>query len=441
VSLASRLQSLGRLREGLVSHEGPLLSALHADLRKPPHEAYAAEIGLVLAEIDHALKHLKGWMRATRRGVPWIIWPSRAQTVHRPLGVSLIMGPWNYPVQLSILPLVGAIAGGNCAVIKPSELTPHTSEAIASMIGQVFSSEHIACVQGDRFVAEALLNQRFEKIFFTGSTSVGRSVATAAAQHLTPVSLELGGKCPVIVCDDANIRIAARRIVWAKTMNSGQTCVAPDYLLVQSGARAALIEAIKAEIKRVFGDDVQKSPHYSRIVNQRHFERLLTCLKQGMIVAGGENDSSDLFIAPTVLENVPLDSQVMQDEIFGPILPVLTFDKLPEALAIVLARPSPLGAYIFTANRSTFHELQNEIRAGAICHNDLIVQLFGKDLPFGGVGDSGIGRYHGKASFDCFTYVQTQVECPTAIDLPFRYAPPMLTLRRYKKALGWVLRG
>lgn len=440
-SFEFRRNALLHLREKLLGSEEHILSALFTDFRKPPREAYAAEIGLVLTEIDYAIKHLKRWMRPSRRSAPLMTFPAKARVVRPAFGVSLILGPWNYPVQLLLLPLIGAIAGGNTAVVKPSELALRTSEAIASLIDGAFAPEHVACVQGDRSVAEALLREHFDKIFFTGGQAAGREVALAAARHLTPVTLELGGKCPVIVCADANIAVAARRIVWAKTMNAGQTCVAPDYLLVHRSIRPQLIEAMIAAQRDMFGPDVQKSPDYGRIVNPRHLHRLAGYLKDGTIISGGQVDPADLYLAPTLIDNVPPDAGVMEEEIFGPILPVLPFDELGAAIEIVTGKPPPLAVYLFTSTRSARNKVAGHIPCGGICINDLVVQIFGKQLPFGGVGASGMGRYHGKASFECFTQEQSILECSTAIDPKTRYSPPGLSMSRFKRILPWLLRG
>jgi len=437
--LEFRRAVLQSLRKSLVNSEKPLLAALYADLRKPPQEAYAAEIGMVLSEIDYALKHLKAWMKPRRASVPWMVWPGRARIAPRPLGVSLIIGPWNYPVQLLLLPLIGAIAAGNCAVVKPSELAPATSDAVAALLGDAFSAEHVACIQGGRVSSEALLSERFDKIFFTGSSVVGKAVACAAAKNLTPVTLELGGKCPVIVAPDANIPVAARRIIWAKAINAGQSCVAPDYVLAHESIRSQLIEQMIAAVRAMFGENVQKSADYGRIVNPRHFDRLLNYLKEGAIIAGGQNDPSDLFLAPTLLENISPGARILDEEIFGPILPVLPYNDLSEAVQFIAARPSPLAVYLFTAEPAARRQVE-QIRCGAICVNDLMVHLFAKKLPFGGIGDSGMGSYHGKFSFDGFTHYQTNLQCSAAIDPSFRYVPPKLSLQRYKQLLSRLLR-
>ena len=438
--LEFRQDSLRRLRQSLSAAEDQLAVAMHADLRKPPQEVYVSEIGMVIGEIDHAFRHLRRWMKPVRQSLPWIVWPARARIVPRPLGVALIIGPWNYPVQLLLLPLIGAIAAGNCAIVKPSELASQSSHAITAMLESTFAPEHVACVQGDRAVAETLLLERFDKIFFTGGIAAGRAVVMAAARYLTPVTLELGGKCPVIVCPDTNLKIAARRIVWAKTINAGQSCVAPDYLLVHRSVQSRLAAEMIASTRAMFGQDLQKSPDYGRIVNRRHFDRLIGYLQEGSIIAGGQNDPSDLFLALTLIENMRPRAKLLEEEIFGPVLPVLPFDDLSEAICFVKHRPAPLAVYLFTKERSVQHRVEQEIRCGGICVNDLVLHLFAKKLPFGGVGDSGMGHYHGRASFDCFTHDQPILNCGTALDPPFRYPPPKMSIRRFRQMLPWLLR-
>jgi aldehyde dehydrogenase (NAD+) len=429
--LAYRQDQLRRLQAAIESRESSLLEALHADLRKSPTEAYASEIGFVLSDIRHALKHLPAWMRPQRRRLPLMAWPGRAAVQPEPFGVALIIGPWNYPFQLLLSPLVGAIAAGNCAVLKPSEFAPHTATVIAKLIADIFPAEYITVVEGDRQVAEALLREKFDTIFFTGSTTVGRAVMTAAAKHLTPVTLELGGKCPTIVCADAPLDVTARRIAWGKFMNAGQTCVAPDYVLVDRRIRQQLVDALKQAVREFYGDNPQQSPNYGRIVNRRHFDRL------SAFIAG---DADDLYIPPTILTDVSWDAPVMQEEIFGPILPVLEFDSLDDVLARLRDRPTPLALYLFTHDRVTQERVLAGTRSGGVCINDTVVHIAGKELPFGGLGESGMGAYHGKASFDCFSHRRSVVRRSTAFDSRFRYPPPKLSLARLRRLWPWLLR-
>jgi aldehyde dehydrogenase (NAD+) len=438
--LAFRLAALRRLREAVAGARAALLDALYADLRRGPYEATSAEVAFVFAEIDFALRNLHRWVRPSRRPAPPLAWPARAEVVAEPLGLALILGPWNYPAQLLLVPLAGAIAAGNCAVLKPSELAPRTSAAIAAAIGGAFEPEHVAVVEGDRDASEALLRERFDAIFFTGSTEVGRTVMAAAAKHLTPVTLELGGKCPCVVLDDADVELAGRRIAWGKMLNAGQTCVAPDHVLVDRRRRDELVDAIRRSLVRFFGDDPRASPHFGRIVNRRHFDRLAGYLGDGTVVHGGGHDAGDLYVAPTVLADVPPAAPVMRDEIFGPILPVDTFDGPDEALARLAATDGPLAAYVFSRGRATQRRFAEAIRAGGVCVNDVVVHLFGKHLPFGGVGASGMGRYHGRASFETFSHLKSVVRGSGRLDLPWRYPPTTMPLPTWERMLTFFLR-
>lgn len=435
-----RKQQLRRLREGLVAAESQLLDALHTDLRKPRQEAYASELGLVLAEIDHAVRHLGRWVRPGRRRVPWLAWPARAHLVSEPRGVCCIIAPWNYPVLLSLAPLVGAMAAGNCAVVKVSEFAPATARGLADLLDRLFPSQYIAVVQGEAEVSRHLLQQPTDSIFFTGGTAVGRQVMAAAAAHLTPVTLELGGKCPCLVCDDADLELTARRIAWGKFLNAGQTCLAPDYVLAHASRVEPLIEAMRRVIERFYGPDPRSSADYGRIVNHRHFARLGAMLDTGRIVVGGQADAEDLYIAPTVVIDVPMNSPMMRDEIFGPILPVLPFHDLTEALSIIRKQASPLAVYLFTRDRSTQRKFIGQTRSGSVCVNDTVVQAAGCDLPFGGVGDSGMGRCHGKASFDCFSYPRTIMQRRTWVDPAARYPPTRMRFDRFKRMYNLLAR-
>jgi aldehyde dehydrogenase (NAD+) len=434
-----RQQNLRALRNALVASETALLDALHADLRKPAAEAYAAEIGMVLGEIRHALCHLDVWMKPERRRAPWLAWPARASLLPEPLGVALIIGPWNYPLQLLLSPLVAAIAAGNCAVLKPSEHAPHTSRVVAEMIAAAFPEDFLTVVEGGRETAEALLGEKFDTIFFTGGTRAGQAVMAAAARHLTPVTLELGGKCPCIVCADAPLETAARRIAWGKFMNAGQTCVAPDHVLVDQRVAAPFLDALKEAILEFYGPDPQRSPDYGRIVNLSHHDRLVRLLGDGKIVTGGGHDAADLYIAPTVLTDLPPDSGAMAEEIFGPILPVLEFTVLDDLLADLRRRPTPLALYLFTRDRCVQQHVIAETRSGGVCINDTVSQILGNDLPFGGLGESGMGAYRGKAGFDAFSHRRAVLRRALRPDPDFRYPPqktPLSTLKRVLRLFG-----
>lgn len=436
-----RRAQLRNLQAALVSHETDLLTALGSDLRKPPHEAYSAEIALVLGEIHHAQKHLKSWAKPRTRRGPWLAWPSRGSTRPEPRGVSLILGPWNYPVQLLLSPLVASIAAGNCALLKPSEFAAETSAVLARLIQTTFPEDYIAAVEGDRTIAEALLRERFDTIFFTGSTQVGRAVMAAAARHLTPVTLELGGKCPCIVAADAPIDITARRIVWGKFMNAGQTCVAPDFVLVDRRIHADLLQALRRTIEEFYGSDPRKSPDYGRIINRRHFDRLTAYLSTGDVEFGGQHDAADLYLAPTLLTRVPADSPVMQEEIFGPILPVLDTASMDDAIEFLRERPTPLALYLFTRDRAVQDRVIHATRSGGVCLNDTISHMLGQDLPFGGLGDSGLGAYHGKAGFDAFTHHRSVLKRSLALDPKVRYPPPRISFNVMKRAMRFLLGG
>ena len=439
--LGYRHAQLQKLHDALVTHEPALLAALHADLRKSAYEAYTTELGLVLNEVRYALRCLPAWTRPQGCRTPWLAWPARGSVKPEPYGVALIMGPWNYPLQLVLLPLVGAVAAGNCVVLKPSELAPHAAAAIAQLMGAVFPEDYIAVVQGERETAEALLRERFDCIFFTGSSKVGRLVMAAAARHLTPVTLELGGKCPCLVCADAPLDVTARRIAWGKFMNAGQTCVAPDYVLADRRVGKSLVEALKQAIRQCYGADPQKSADYSRIINRKHLDRLTGYLSSGLIAHGGQNDAGDLYLAPTILTGVPADAPVMQDEIFGPILPVLEFDTHDDALASLRDRPTPLALYLFTQDRAKQERVLAATRSGGVCLNDTVMHMIGKDLPFGGLGESGLGAYHGQASFNCFTHRRSVLRGSLAFDPKLRYPPPRISLATLKRAYRFLLGG
>lgn len=438
-SLEFRREQLQKISAALGRHESSLLAALQADLRKSPFQGYSSELGLLLAEIRHALKNLTRWTSPVRRRTPLFVAPAGGWVQPEPFGVSLILGPWNYPVQLLLSPLISAIAAGNCVVLKPSELAPRTAEAITTMVRETFVEEFVSVVAGGADVAEALLGERFGKIFFTGSARVGRVVMAAAAKHLTPVTLELGGKCPVIVCGDAPVELAAKRIAWGKFLNAGQTCVAPDFVLVQRGARDTFVAAMKKALHKFYGDDPAQCADYGRIVSARHFKRLMGYLSDGKIVYGGAHDVKDLFIAPTILMEMSLESPVMQDEIFGPILPVLEFDRLDEALALLRGLPTPLALYVFTRDHSTEARVLSETRSGGVCVNDVVSHMIGSGLPFSGLGESGMGAYHGRAGFETFSHQRSILRRATWLDTPFRYPPQKLSLTALKRAMRILL--
>ncbi|WP_433707027.1 aldehyde dehydrogenase [Paenibacillus illinoisensis] len=403
-NIENRIHALQQLRQGIEKYQQRILDALHTDLNKSETEAYNSEIRIVLGELDFALEHLKEW--AAPRAVPTsAVIPDGTSTIYpEPYGVALIIAPWNYPFQLAFGPLIGAIAAGNCAVIKPSELTPAVSRLTYDLITDIFPEEYVAVMEGEVETSTALLKEKFDYIFFTGSTGVGRIVMKAAAEHLTPVTLELGGKSPVIVHKDADLKLTAQRIVRGKFLNAGQTCVAPDYLLVHQDVHDKLIEEIREEIQDKFGKDVMGNPDFPHIVNTRNFDRLSVFLEDGQALIGGRSDRDQLLIEPTLVGNVDWDSPVMQEEIFGPILPVMTYEDLNPLLAEIVHRPKPLALYLFTEQEELQNQVLDQVSFGGGCINDTLSHMTSHYLPFGGVGESGMGSYHGKQSFEVFSH-------------------------------------
>ena len=417
-----RLTALRALKAALKKWEKPLAEALWQDLHKSYEEAYLTELSIVLGEIDNHIRHLKSWAAPKRCATPIKMFPSRSKTISEPLGSSLIIAPWNYPVQLLLNPLVGAISAGCTAILKPSPYVESVSTVIEKMIAETFAENYIAVVQGNRDVNTALLEQRYDIIFFTGSPSLGRKVMAAAAKNLTPVVLELGGKSPCIVDSSANIATVARRIAWGKSLNAGQTCIAPDYLLVHKAVKSQLIEALGREFRSLLGQNPKQCNHFVRIVNDKAFDRLVSYIDGADVVFGGEYDKSERFITPTIIDNVALDSPIMQEEIFGPIFPVVTFETTEEAVRFVTEREKPLALYYFGDDKSAKYVLKHTSSGGA-CVNDTIMHIANEKLPFGGVGNSGMSSYHGRESFEVFSHRRAVVTTPTWIDIPFRYMP------------------
>ena len=440
-STAFRQAQLGRLLAALGAREGALLAALHADLGKSPLEAYTTELGMVRGEISHAVRHLPRWVRPQRRPVPPLTWPARGWVAPEPFGVTLIIGPWNYPLQLLLAPLVAALAAGNCALLKPSEFAPRTAAVVADLIGATFPPEYVAVVNGERDTAEALLREQFDRIFFTGSTRVGRAVAAAAARQLTPVTLELGGKCPCLVAADAPLAVAARRIVWGKFLNAGQTCVAPDYVLVDRRVAADLLAEMIRAVREFYGPDPRRSPDYSRIIHRAHWDRLAGYLASGRVVCGGAGVPEELYFPPTILADVPPDAPVLHEEIFGPLLPVREFSAWDEALAFVRDRPAPLALYLFTPDRALQRRVLAETRSGGVALNDTVTHMIGAGLPFGGVGESGQGRYHGQAGFAEFTYPRSVLRRSPRWDAGLLFPPPRASFAMVKRSFRWLLGG
>lgn len=433
--VAFRLEQLKTLKKAVIEHQPAIIEALKADLNKPEFEAYATEIG-VIKEIDYAVKHIKSWTNPQKAAIPIEQFPGFGRIYAEPLGIILIIAPWNYPFQLMISPLVGAIAAGNCAVLKPSEIASKTSNLLADIIQKHFDQAYIAVVEGGIEISQQLLSEKFDHIFFTGGTAIGKVVMEAAAKQLTPVTLELGGKSPCIIDSNINIEYAARRITWGKFINAGQTCIAPDYLLVNRTVKQDLLDNIQKCIQKFYGNDPSVSPDYARIINQKHFDCLVEFLKDGKILIGGQNNSDDRYIAPTIIDDVSLSEPVMQDEIFGPILPVIEYTDVAEAIAIINQRPKPLALYLFSRNKSLQERVLQETSSGGVCINDCVMQVGVSSLPFGGVGDSGIGSYHGKASFDTFSHYKSVLHKSLRLDLKWRYAPYQGKLQLLKRLIG-----
>lgn len=417
-----RKEQLKKLQKALKDWEKPLCDALWQDLNKSCEEAVMTELSIVAGEIKNHLSHLRGWMKRRCVATPLKMMPSRSSTVSEPLGNALIISPWNYPVQLLLNPLVGAISSGCTAILKPSPYVPNVSRVIEEMISATFGREYIAVVQGNRDTNSHLLEQRFDIIFFTGSPALGRMVMSAAAKHLTPVVLELGGKSPCIVDKDADIDVAARRIAWGKTLNAGQTCIAPDYLLIHESREKEFVEAYRKALLKLHGADIKSSRHYVRIVNDKAFERITGYIKGASIELGGKHDAKERFIEPTLLSNVSPDDPVMQEEIFGPVLPMIPFKERSEAVEFVRKREKPLALYYFGKAKDG-NEILRLTSAGGSCINDTIMHIANENLPFGGVGNSGMGHYHGKLSFEAFSHKRAVVTTATWLDLPFRYMP------------------
>ena len=421
IPVSFRQEQLHKLKRSMLAHEKDLNEALQKDLGKSRMESYMCEVGLTLSELTWMQRHLSSLSAKKRVPTPLAQFAARSFRSPSPYGTVLIMSPWNYPVLLTLEPLIDAIAAGNTAIVKPSAYAPYTCEVMKQIMEECFPQSYVAVVTGGRAENQTLLQQRFDMIFFTGGKTVGREVLRHAAEYLTPVTLELGGKSPCIVDSSAKIKLAARRIVFGKYLNCGQTCVAPDYVLCDKTIRDELVLAIQAEIRRQFGAAPLENPNYGKIVNRKHFERLLGLIDEGKLVCGGQNNPDTLRIAPTVLTDVTWEDAVMGEEIFGPILPVLTFGTLEEAIQTVEAHPHPLALYFFSENKTAQSQILNCCRFGGGCINDTIIHLATSAMPFGGVGESGMGGYHGKAGFETFSHYRSIVDKKTWMDLPIRY--------------------
>lgn len=431
-----RIQKLKSLLAALKEFEGAFFEALQKDLGKSPFESYATEVGFCRQEILHTLKNLKGWCKPKRVSTPWYLWPARSKYLYQPKGVVLIIGPWNYPLQLIVCPLIAAIAAGNCSVLKPSELSPHVSAVLKKMIQKYFLKEFVDLFEGGPEINQILLKQNVDHIFFTGGPSVGRIVMRAAAENLTPVTLELGGKSPCIIDTQTDPAMVSRRVVFGKFMNVGQTCIAPDYLLVPEHLLNTYIEKLKLEIERQIGPNPLDNLEWGKIINRRHFDRLKNYLSQGaQIVAGGKFDDSTLKMEPTIVVNPRMDSLLMVEEIFGPICPILTYKDIDDALDIVERNPNPLAVYIFSNSRRFQERVIRGVNAGGVCVNDTLVHMAVPDLPFGGVRQSGIGAYHGFHGFSTFSHRKSVLKRTFLFDIPLRYRPYGNKLRLLRRVI------
>lgn len=420
-----RINELKKLKKIIQKNEEEILQALKKDLGKSNFEAYATEVGIIYDEINLHIKNIRKWAKREKRSSPIVHYPSKSYVYKEPYGVTLIIGPFNYPFQLVLAPLIGAISAGNTAIIKPSENTINTAKLLEKIINNNFDKGYIRVVDplGGKEVVSYLLDLPFDYIFFTGSVRVGKIVMEKAAKNLTPVTLELGGKSPCIVDNDANINLAAKRIVWGKFLNAGQTCVAPDYLFIHKNIKDKFLKALVKEIKNQFGENIKKSPDYPRIVNTISLDRFSNYLKDGEIYFGGEIDKETLYMEPTILTNVKLESLVMTDEIFGPILPVIEFNDLNEIISIINKREKPLALYYFSESNKKIEYVIERTSAGGVTINDTIIHVANGNLPFGGVGPSGLGKYHGKDSFDTFTHTKSVMKRGTFIEFKIRFAP------------------
>ncbi|MGC2871838.1 aldehyde dehydrogenase family protein [Ihubacter sp. mB4P-1] len=434
--LTYRKKALRRLRGMLRAREDEILDALYQDLGKSRYEAYATELGMVYEEIDYMLKHMGRMAKPRKASAGLANFPARGKVYREPYGSVLIIAPWNYPLQLTLTPLVGALAAGNCAVVKPSAYAPHVSAAIKSILEACFSADYVYTVTGGREANQALLKQKFDYIFFTGGKTVGRQVMEAAAKHLTPVTLELGGKSPCIVDETANIPLAARRIVWGKFLNCGQTCVAPDYVIVHHAVKKKLIDAMYRNIEALYGENPLESKDYGKIINEKHFDRLCGLLQAENLNTSYRTDRNRLKIAPVIIEDAHWCSPVMEEEIFGPVLPVITYGNLSSVKREIEKRPRPLALYLFSRSRKNMRYVTSRLSYGGGCMNDTIMHLASVELPFGGVGESGMGSYHGEYSFETFTHEKSVLTKSTYIDLPMRYPPYSKSLRMLRAFLG-----
>jgi aldehyde dehydrogenase (NAD+) len=433
-----RKKLLKDLLENIINHENEIIEALNKDFKKSEFEAVLTETNYVISDLKETIKNIEYWAKPKKVRASLLNFPSSDFIYSEPYGNVLIISPWNYPFQLAMCPLVAAVAAGNHVTLKPSELTPNTSLILAKIIRETFNSKHVVAILGDAGMAQQLLKQKWNYIFFTGSVQIGKIIAKIAAENLTPVTLELGGKSPVIVDETADLKVAAKRIVWGKILNAGQTCVAPDYVLVHSKVKTEFVDFLKIEIKNALGENPELSPDYARIINSKNWERQLSLLENQKIIVGGQSNRDGFYLAPTLLDEPKLDSLVMQEEIFGPILPIISYNSKSEIDKVIAAYDKPLSFYIFSTKKTFIDEMIAKYSFGGGCVNDVIIHLINNKLPFGGVGNSGIGAYHGKLSFDIFSHKKSIVKRGNWLDLPMRYAPYGNKLKWIKKLLKLI---
>ena len=437
-SINFRKETLTKLLNAILIHENEIIDALYFDFKKPAFEAVITETSYVISELKHTIKNLNKWAKPKGVFPSLLNFPSKDYIYKEPYGKVLIISPWNYPFQLAICPLISAFAAGNQVVLKPSELTPKTSEIIHKIISKVFDKNYVEVKEGGLKVSKQLLSERWDYIFFTGSVVVGKIVAKAAAENLTPVTLELGGKNPCIIDETANLKLAAKRIVWGKFVNAGQTCIAPDYILIQKNMKKHFVTFLKEEITKAYGENPAESPDFARIINAKNWQRLFDMIEPEKVIFGGESDLKQCYIAPTLIEETSLENPIMQEEIFGPILPILTYKKESEIDAIISKFEKPLALYIFTENPNFYRRIIENHSFGGGCINDTMIHFANKRLPFGGVGHSGIGAYHGSLNFDTFSHQKSIVKKANWLDLPMRYAPYKDKIHTIKKILNWL---
>ncbi|WP_300565633.1 aldehyde dehydrogenase [Flavobacterium sp.] len=437
-SVSERKEVLRKLLKNVIIHEEEILEALYKDFKKPKFEGILSETSYIISDLKNTIKNLDSWAKPKKVFPSLLNFPSSDYIYSEPYGRVLIISPWNYPFQLAMSPLIAAVAAGNKVTVKPSELTPYTSAIISKIIRETFEVNHVVAVTGDYTIAQDLLKNRWDYIFFTGSVAVGKIVAKAAAENLTPVTLELGGKNPCIVDETANLPLAAKRIIWGKILNAGQTCIAPDYILVHHGMKTKFVNFLIQEIENALGEDPETSEDYARIVNLKNWERQLSLIENQKILSGGESNKDGFYLAPTLLDEPSLNSLVMQDEIFGPILPIISYESKADIEKIISKYEKPLSLYLFSENNKFIQEVLDKYSFGGGCINDTVIHFANKRLPFGGVGSSGIGAYHGRLSFDTFSHKKSIVKKGNWMDIPLRYAPYKNKVSLIKRILNWL---